>query len=160
MIFKNRKNDIEGLKFNLLEEKRNFEELQHNYSKLEKEFDDLREENSELKENVKKLKINLNNEECKKLSSEKDIQRANDEKELIEMKYDDIQNILEEYRQLPDLKNMIDNLSSLTSPSIDKLIDLVKHTDFKELTKFNERISSIEQKLEVLIDLFRGRRFF
>lgn len=133
--------------------------MQEDIEKLQEENDKLKEENKELDLEIRNLKSDLNDEQYKNLSSKKEIQRAKDEKELIEMKNRDMEDILEEYRQLPDLKNMIDNLSSLTSPSIDKLIDLVKHTDFKELTKFNERISSIEQKLEVLIDLFRGRRF-
>ncbi len=134
--------------------------MQEDIEKLQEENDKLKEENKELDLEIRNLKSDLNDEQYKNLSSKKEIQRAKDEKELIEMKNRDMEDILEEYRQLPDLKNMIDNLSSLTSPSIDKLIDLVKHTDFKELTKFNERISSIEQKLDTLIDLFRGRRFF
>lgn len=146
--------------------KKDFENLRNENLRLIDDLDhlknqnsDLIEENKNLEEKIKELKISLNDEEYKNLSSEKNIQRAINEKELLEMKYDDIQGVLEEYRQLPDLKNMIDNLSSLTAPSIDKLIDLVKNTDFKELTNFNERISSIEQKLDTLIDLFRGRRF-
>lgn len=147
--------------------KKDFENLRNENLRLIDDLDylknqnsDLIEENKNLEEKIKELKISLNDEEYKNLSSEKNIQRAINEKELLEMKYDDIQGVLEEYRQLPDLKNMIDNLSSLTAPSIDKLIDLVKNTDFKELTNFNERISSIEQKLDTLIDLFRGRRFW
>lgn len=139
---------------------RKIERLEEDLEILKNKNSNLEEENNNLNDTIKKYQKRLNDEEYKNLSSEKEIQRANNQKELSEMKLKDIENILEEYRQLPDLKNMIDNLSNLTTPSIDKLISLVKNTDFKELTNFNERITNIEQKLDELIKIFSSRRMF
>ena len=139
---------------------RKIERLEEDLEILKNKNSNLEEENNNLNDTIKKYQKRLNDEEYKNLSSEKEIQRANNQKELSEMKLKDIENILEEYRQLPDLKNMIDNLSKLTTPSIDKLISLIKNTDFKELTNFNERITNIEQKLDELIKIFSSRRMF
>lgn len=139
---------------------RKIERLEEDLEILKNKNSNLEEENYNLNDTIKRYQKKLNDEEYKNLSSEKEIQRANNQKELSEMKLKDIENILEEYRQLPDLKNMIDNLSKLTTPSIDKLISLVKNTDFKELTNFNERITNIEQKLDELIKIFSSRRMF
>ena len=134
--------------------------LEEEQKRLKIQNEHLKEENDELTDNLKKYKEKLNDEEYKNLSSTKEIQRAKDKNELTEMKLKDIENILEEYRKLPDLKNMIDNLSNLTTPSIDKLVELVKDTDFKELTNFNERMLKIENKLDDLIKIFSQRRMF
>lgn len=136
------------------------ERLEKELENLKNDNDNLKTENSFLNDEIKENQKRLNAEEYKNLSSEKEIQRAKNQKELAEMKLKDIENILEEYRQLPDLKNMIDNLSKLTTPSIDKLVTLVKNTDFKELTNFNERILNIEKKLDELIHIFSSRRMF
>lgn len=134
--------------------------LEEEQQRLKIQNEHLKEENDELTDNLKKYKEKLNDEEYKNLSSTKEIQRAKDKNELTEMRLKDIENILEEYRKLPDLKNMIDNLSNLTTPSIDKLVELVKNTDFKELTNFNERMLKIENKLDDLINIFSQRRMF
>lgn len=115
------------------------------YHNLNKEYEEAEEENRLLKEQVKKLTKQLNEEELKGLASDKTIGEMKNKVELLELKLKDTKELLEEYKALPDLQNMINNLSSLTTPSIDKLVEVIEKTNFGD---DEEKLSGIENKLE------------
>lgn len=56
--------------------------------------------------------------------------------------------LLKSYKELPDLKNMIDNLSTLTTPSLNKLAEILKDNSTADLTKLSEKIDRLTHVLE------------
>lgn len=120
----------------------------------------LNQRNKDLEREINKIKENLQSEIQKNIESDVLVKQASANKELTEMQLKDIKIILEQYRQLPDLKNMIDNLSSLTTPSLDKLINVIQKTDFKEILQLSDRINSMESKMQELINIFSSRRMY
>lgn len=107
-----------------------------------------------LKNEKSELLKKLNAEEIKNLTSDKEIQRMKNKVELLEVQLEDTKKILEEYKALPDLKNMIDNLSTLTTPNLDKLVEVaekMKATDINELqSSLMLELNCIERKLDGL----------
>ena len=62
---------------------------------------------------------------------------------MLEERIDYLENLVENYRQMPDLKNMVDNLSTLTAPNIDKLAEIMKDNNLESLSEIQEKIKDI-----------------
>ena len=120
--------------------------------RIETECESFKEKNKELRFEIKNLTSELNQKELESLTSDKEIQKAKDKIELLELQLKDTKQLLEEYKALPDLKNMIDNLSSLTTPSIDKLVEVIEKTnvldDENKLSEIDDKLESIKCLLE------------
>lgn len=96
--------------------------------------------------------------EEKNLSSDLTIAKANnkieEQKEKINLLEDRIkylESTIEKYQQLPDLKNMIDNLSTLTTPSIDKLIEVMEKSNFNDFSNLESSIDGLYSKVDETI---------
>lgn len=146
--------EIETLKFKLEQanEKYFIVEKQLNnfkYTDIEK----IKKENDSLKKEISDLKFKMTNDiksieletENKKLKSQVEIQKT-------ENGY--LKELLDTYRAMPDVKHMIDNLSSLAVPHMDELKEFAKLlSDSKvmqlcnELSKTNEKMNRLQDKL-------------
>ena len=54
-----------------------------------------------------------------------------------------LEDLVGNYRNMPDLKNMIDNLSEITSPSIEKLAEVLKNSNFDNIAKVEDKIDKL-----------------
>lgn len=120
----------------------------------------LKEKNLELEKKVNSTITQLSSKEEESLTVSTEVKKAKAQAELYKVQLKDINALLEQYRQLPDLKNMIDNLSTLTTPSIDKLVELVKATDFKDVIALTETLKNVEKKMDTVLDIFSSRRMY
>ena len=135
------------LKKDSLLEKRKLEEQ-------EELIEYLKEDNDSKKDEIRDLikeKIGL---EEKILSSDLDLSKASAEIEeqekkiqLLEERIEYLEELIENYRQMPDLKNMIDNLSTLTTPNIDKLAEIMKSNNLESLSEIKETIEDISDSI-------------
>lgn len=126
--------------------------------KIKKENDDLRNELSGLKFKVSNDTTNIELEtENKKLKAEVDIQKS-------ENKH--LKDLLDAYRSMPEVKNMVDSLSSLAVPHIDELKEFSKIlSDSKvaqlcdELSKTNANMYKAFDEMGYLYDRLRSGRY-
>ena len=115
----------------------------------------LKEQNESQRDEIREYKqYNIDLEE-KILSSDLEIAKASNEIEekekkieLLEDRIKYLENTIEKYQQLPDLKNMIDNLSSLTTPSIDKLVEIMKDNKFDSFASLEDGMKNIASRVE------------
>lgn len=143
------------------------------YSIIEKQLKEIKgtevektkEENASLKKELADLKFKMANDtksieletENKKLKSQVDIQQS-ENKHLKEL--------LDTYRAMPDVKNMIDSLSSLAVPHMDELKEFAKMlSDSKvtqlcdELSKTNEAMKHTQEEYDWLYRNSRNRLY-
>lgn len=137
----------------------------------------LKEQNDLQQEEIRELIEEKNELEKKLLSSDLEINKAKNEisdhiskNELLEDRVEYLEDAIEQYQNMPNLKNMIDNLSSLTTPSIDKLVEVMKSSNFDNLSSIEEKLNEIEEeiisnrrdtvgRIDMLArDLYDGRR--
>ena len=141
------------------------------YSIIEKQLREIKgtdvektkEENTSLKKEIADLKFKMTNDtksieletENKKLKSQIDIQKSENEY---------LKKLLDTYRAMPDVKNMIDNLSSLAVPHMDELKEFAKMlSDSKvvqlcdELSKTNEAMKRTQEDIDWVCRNSRGR---
>lgn len=115
----------------------------------------LEEQNDSQQKDIRKLKQSVVELEKKLLTSDLDIAKANNklesvehQKELLENRVEYLEKAIKQYQEMPDLKNMIENLQSLTAPSIDKLVEVMEHNNFgdfeKDISEFKKKIDHIE----------------
>lgn len=116
------------------------------------------EQNDLQQDEIRELKNENIALEEKNLSSDLTIAKANnkieEQKEKINLLEDRIkylENTIEKYQQLPDLKNMIDNLSTLTTPSIDKLIEVMEKSNFNDFSDLESSINGLYSKVDETI---------
>lgn len=116
---------------------------------LEKELNDLK---FKMENDTKIIELETEN---KKLKSEIDIQKS-------ENKH--LKDLLDTYRAMPDVKNMIDNLSSLAVPHMGELKEFAKMlSDSKvaqlcdELSKTNEAMKQTREDIDWVCRNSRGR---
>lgn len=112
----------------------------------------LEDQNDGQQKDIRKLKQTVVELEKKLLTSDLDIAKANNklesvehQKELLENRVEYLEKAIKQYQELPDLKNMIENLQSLTTPSIDKLVEVMEHSNFGD---FEETISEFKEKID------------
>ena len=122
-----------------------------------------KEENISLKKELTDLKFKMANDtksieletENKKLKSQIDVQQSENEH---------LTKLLDTYRAMPDVRNMIDNMSSLAVPHIDELKEFAKMiSDSKvaqlcdELSKTNVAMRETQDHLNYMYrrDIFR-----
>lgn len=134
------------------------------YSIIEKQLKEIKgtdiertkEENTSLKKELADLRFKMANDtksieletENKKLKSQVDIQQSENEH---------LKELLNTYRAMPDVKNMIDSLSSLAVPHMDELKEFAKMlSDSKvaqlcdELSKTNEAMKRTQEECDWL----------
>lgn len=112
----------------------------------------LEEQNEGQQADIRRLKQTVVELENKLLTSDLDIAKANNklesvehQKELLENRVEYLEKAIKQYQEMPDLKNMIENLQSLTAPSIDKLVEVMEHSNFGD---FEETISEFKKKVD------------
>ena len=123
-----------------------------------------KEENATLKKELADLKFKMANDttnieletENKKMKAQIEIQQA-ENKHLKEL--------LDTYRAMPDVKNMIDNLSSLAVPHMDELKEFARLlSDSKitqlcdELSKTNSVMRNTQEQYDYMYRQMRGYR--
>lgn len=138
---------LETLQFKL-------DQTNEKYSVLEKQLKDakdvdvekIKSENESLRKELSNLKFKLANDttsieletENKKLKAEVDIQKS-------ENKY--LKDLLDAYRSMPDVKNMVDSLSSLAVPHIDELKEFSKIISDSKVAQLCDTLSETNEKM-------------
>ena len=118
------------------------------YSIIEKQLKEIKgtdvektkEENASLKKELADLKFKMANDtksievetENKKLKSQVDIQKSENEH---------LKELLNAYRAMPDVKNMIDSLSSLAVPHMDELKEFAKMLSDSKVAQLCDELS-------------------
>lgn len=105
------------------------------------EVDKLKSDNESLKKTVADLEFKISNDtsqieiatENAKLKAQIDIYTAENEH---------LKKLLNTYREMPDVKKMIESLSGLAVPHIDQLKDLVKFVDESKISKVCEDLNT------------------
>lgn len=136
--------------------------MEEKYATIEKslkersmvDIDKMSEENERLKKEIADLKFKASNDTSniileannKKLSAEIDIQKA-ENKHLKEL--------LDAYRNMLDVKNIIDNLSSLAVPHIDELKEFAK---ILNENKISQLCDSVSESNKIAYDLYERMR--
>ena len=133
--------------------------LELKIKELESAKEYLESENSSKQETINRLKEELTRERESRLEDTYKFKAKEKELELLEtsteseieslqkeVEYKD--KLLKSYKELPDLKSMIDNLSTLTTPSLDKLSEILKENSKVDLTKMTETLERIEERIE------------
>ncbi len=124
-----------------------------NQNKMEEQseyIEYLEEQTSEQNSEIRNLKEKNNNLEEKMLSIDLELKKkdnqlkAKDEEiRLLIERTEYLEDLVNNYRNMPDLKNMIDNLSELTSPSIEKLAEVLKNSKFDDITQLEDKINDL-----------------
>lgn len=149
------------------------DQMNEKYSILEKQLREARDvntekikaENESLKKEIADLKFKMSTDttqievetENKKMKAQIEIQKSENEH---------LKELLDAYRAMPDVKNMVDSLSSLAVPHLDELKAFSKMiSDSKvsqlceELSATNKYMQNVRDELSYVFDRFRGSRF-
>lgn len=110
-----------------------------------------REENVSLKKELADLKFKITNDtksieletENKKLKSQVDIQQSENEH---------LKELLNAYRAMPDVKNMIDSLSSLAVPHMDELKEFAKMLSDSKVAQLCDELSKTNASMREMHD--------
>lgn len=134
-------------KCKILEEK--LSEKQHT------DIDNLVKQNNELTTEIQTLKFNIAND-TSTIALKADNARLNSaiEVQKDEIKY--LKQLIEAYRSMPDVKQMVDNLSSLSVPNIEKLRDFAQMVSENKLSELCDLIKQNNQTVERAL----SRRYF
>lgn len=122
------------------------------------DIDALAKRNQDLIAEIQTLKFDAENDttsitlktENAKLASMIEVQKD-------EIKY--LKELLETYRSMPDVKQMIDNLSSLSVPNVDKLRDfakIVNESSISELCELVKKSTEATERAAYAIGYHRG----
>ena len=149
------------------------DQMNEKYSLLEKQLRDakdvdsekIKKENETLSKELSDLKFKMTNDttsieletENKKLKAEVDIQKS-------ENKH--LKDLLDAYRSMPDVKNMVDSLSSLAVPHIDELKEFSKIISDSKVSQLCDKLSETDKKMNQfcselihMCDRLRGVRY-
>lgn len=125
----------------------------------------LTESNDDKEDKIRDLQEENNRLEQEKLSSDlkiakkdNEIEEKDNQIEMLEKRIKYLENLVENYQNMPDLKNMIDNLSELTTPSIESLTKVLKDCNFDNFTKVEEKLTEMNYLLNELCH--RGPRSY
>lgn len=137
------------------------DQMNEKYSVLEKQLRDakdvdiekIKSENETLSKELSNLKFKMTNDttsieletENKKLKAEVDIQKS-------ENKH--LKDLLDAYRSMPDVKNMVDSLSSLAVPHIDELKEFSKIISDSKVSKLCDKLSETDAKMNQFYEEF------
>lgn len=144
------KYEIEALKLKLEHSEKKCEVLEEQLKDSDKKNTErLRDENEKLKKEVENLKFKMSNNtsgleletENKKLKAEIEIQKS-ENKHLKEL--------LDTYRSMPDVQNMVNNLQSLVVPSMAELKEFSKIISDSQVEKACSAIKESSDKIERL----------
>ena len=149
------------------------DQMNEKYSILEKQLREARDvntekikaENESLRKEITDLKFKMSTDttqievetENKKMKAQIEIQKSENEH---------LKELLDAYRAMPDVKNMVDSLSSLAVPHLDELKAFSKMiSDAKvsqlceELSITNKSMQNVRDELSYVFDRLRGSRF-
>ena len=137
------------------------DQMNEKYSLLEKQLRDVKDvdsekiqkENESLRKELSDLKFKMTNDttsieletENKKLKAEVDIQKS-------ENKH--LKDLLDAYRSMPDVKNMVDSLSSLAVPHIDELKEFSKIISDSKVSQLCDKLSETDKKMNQFYEEF------
>lgn len=135
------------------------DQMNEKYSILEKQLRDaknidvekIKSENESLRKELSDLKFKISNDmksieletENKKLKAEVDIQKS-------ENKH--LKDLLDAYRSMPDVKNMVNSLSSLAVPHIDELKEFSKIISDSKVAQLCGELSKTNANMNALFD--------
>lgn len=113
------------------------------------EVDRLKSENESLKKKIADLEFKINND-----TSQIEIATENAKlKSKIEVYNEEnkhLKKLIDTYREMPDIKKMIESLSGLAVPHIDQLKDLVKFVDESKISKVCEDLNTTVEEVRKL----------
>ena len=147
--------------------------MNEKYSILEKQLREARDvntekikaENESLRKEITDLKFKMSTDttqievetENKKMKAQIEIQKSENEH---------LKELLDAYRAMPDVKNMVDSLSSLAVPHLDELKAFSKMISdakvsllYEELSITNKSMQNVRDELSYVFDRLRGSRF-
>ena len=150
------KKKYQEAKLELEEAEFNEDRMEKQKKRVEEECFKISEENKKIREQLKEATKKLNDKELESLSSDKEIERLKNKVSLLEEQLKDKNKLLEQYKALPDLNAMVKNLSTLTTPSLDKLVEVIEKTNSSDTT---ESLNGVKNKLEDLAREVRYTRY-
>lgn len=155
--------ESETLKFKL-------KQMNEKYAILEKQLreardvntDKIKTENETLKKEVADLKFKLSTDTTQ-IEVETENKKLKSQIEIWKSENAHLKELLNAYREMPDVKNMVDSLSSLAVPHIDELKAFSKILSeskvsqlCNELSETNKSMSSVRDELRYVFDRLRG----
>ena len=149
---------VETLQFKLDQANEKYSVVNDQLFDLKKtDIEKIKNENESLKKELADLKFKIENDtksieletENKKLKSQVVIQQS-------ENKY--LKEVLDAYRSMPDVKNMIDNISSLAVPHIDELKEFAKMLSDSKIFTLCDNMSKVYEALKQMQDDYRYSR--
>lgn len=123
------------------------------------DIDALARKNQDLIAEIQSLKFNTENDTSTIALKTENVRLGS----MIEIQKDEIKylkELLETYRSMPDVKQMIDNLSSLSIPNIDKLREFAKMVNESKLTELSEMVLKNLEATERVANAVSYRRGF
>lgn len=116
-------------------------------------------ENLELKKNissltaeVEQLKFAAKNN-IEKIQLEADIKKVQASNDILKSENEHLKKLLDTYRAMPDVNNMITNLSQLAVPELDKIKDLASVFSGEKVTEIMKKLDRIDNNVISEIDL-------
>jgi len=117
-------------------------------------IDYLEEKKEEQRKEIINLHKTIDRLERKTLTSDLDYAKTCNEIEEKEYKISQLEDRVEyleetikKYQELPDFKNMVENVSSLASPNIDKLVEIMKDNNFENLSDLKDKMDDVIQEI-------------
>lgn len=118
--------------------------------KIYTDSDSLVKKNAELSEELRLMKFNIdNNTTVIELKTENTRLSAAVKVKEDEIKY--LKHLIDTYRNMPHVKEMIENLSSLAVPNIDKLRDFIKTIDEGKMTELIKLLEENNNSLSYIL---------
>lgn len=143
--------DVETLRFKLEQAEEKYSIVENKLRKMENtDIEKVKQKNISLSKELNDLKFKMQNKndiieletQNRKLEAEIELQKS-------ENNY--LKELLDTYRSMPDVKNMIDNLSSLAIPHIDELKNFAEIVSDSKVDKlYDELLTTNEQMKDVI----------
>lgn len=156
-IWENRyKIDAEILNFKLESERAKITILEDEIRLLKSRKD--YEENIELKKKISSLTTEVEQlkfaakHDIKKIELETDIKKIQASNEILKSENDYLKKLLDTYRAMPDVNNMITNLSQLAIPELDKIKDLASVFSGEKAIKIMDKLNLIDKNVLDALD--------
>lgn len=138
------------------------EQMNERYATLEKELREfrysdikkLKTENDSLRETIAKWQFKEKNDTSNiELKTENKILKS--ELEVQESENKHIRGLLEAYRAMPDIKNIVDSLASLAVPHIDELKEFSKIISDSKIIQLCEELSKTNSNMKAIAETLK-----
>lgn len=120
--------------------------------RLKQNIDSLKSEISSLKSEISKLKLSAQND-SEKIELETKIKIVQADNTIIKSENEHLKKLLDAYRAMPDVNNMIKNLSNLAIPELDKIKELSIAFTGEKATEISNKLDEIDKHMHKFIDM-------